>query len=84
MGSYKRVSLLLFFILGLVKINIHAQSALPMLYFNPSPRINALGMAGASLPTKDPFGFYYNPAQLGYFSQTNNLFFKNKFRGTGI
>jgi len=76
MCSYKKVSLLFLFVLGLVKLNIYAQSALPalpMLYINPSPRINALGMAGASLPTNDPFGFYYNPAQLGYFSQTNNL-----------
>lgn len=47
--------------------------AIQMLSLNPSPRLNGLGMTGTSLPNDDPFGFYYNPAQLGHFSQTNNL-----------
>ncbi len=41
------------------------------LYFNPSPKSNGLGMTGTSLPSDEPFAFYYNPAQLGYSSQSN-------------
>ncbi len=73
MGSYIKVSLLILFFFCLIPINVKAQAALEDITFNPSPRINALGMAGTALPTDDPYGFYYNPAQLGYFSQANNL-----------
>jgi hypothetical protein len=31
------------------------------------------GYVGVSVPMKDPLGFYYNPAQLGYFSRENNF-----------
>jgi len=78
MGSFYKVSLLVLFILSAAQLNMQAQTNrssvnFPSVYYSPSPRINALGMAGSSLPTDDPYGFYYNPAQLGYFSQTNNL-----------
>jgi|GEM_PF-531282 len=78
MGSFYKVSLLVLFILSAAQLNMQAQinrsdNFFPFVYYSPSPRINALGMAGSSLPTDDPYGFYYNPAQLGYFSQTNNI-----------
>jgi len=73
MGSNIKVSLLILILFSIAQLNIKAQAALNVLTINPSPRTNALGMAGSSLPTDDPYGFYYNPAQLGYFSQTNNL-----------
>jgi len=50
--------------------NLVAQGSL---YLNPSPLENGLGMTGTSLPNEDPAGFYYNPAELGYISQTNNI-----------
>jgi len=54
---------------------IYAQSdaAELSLYLNPSPKLNGMGITGSSLPNEDPAGFYYNPAQLGYISQTNNI-----------
>ncbi len=58
------------------KLLAQGEAAVPMLYLNPSPQLNGLGMVGTSIPTNDPFGFYYNPAQLGYTSQTNNLSFQ--------
>ncbi|MHB1686768.1 MAG: PorV/PorQ family protein [Ignavibacteriaceae bacterium] len=73
MPTYIKVSLLFLLVLSTAKLNAQYQSALPMLYLNPSPRLNGLGMVGTSLPNDDPFGFYYNPAQLGHYSQTNNL-----------
>ena len=55
------------------KVFAQGEAAIPMLYLNPSPKFNAMGMVGTSIPNNDPFGFYYNPAQLGNFSQNNNF-----------
>ncbi len=49
------------------------EAAVPFLQINPSPSLSAMGQTGTALPTEDPFGFVWNPAQLGYTSQTNNL-----------
>ena len=46
------------------KVFAQGEAAIPMLYLNPSPKFNAMGMVGTSIPNNDPFGFYYNPAQL--------------------
>ena len=51
------------------------EAAVPFLLLNPSPSLSAMGSTGTALPTEDPFGFLWNPAQLGYTSQTNNLSF---------
>ena len=51
------------------------EAAVPFLLLNPSPSLSAMGATGTALPTEDPFGFLWNPAQLGYTSQTNNLSF---------
>jgi hypothetical protein len=63
------------FLIIVFKSTVFAQgdAAISMLYLNPSPKLNGLGMAGTSLPNDDPAGFYYNPAQLGYISQTNDI-----------
>lgn len=50
-------------------------TALPFLNYPVSPSLNGMGAVGSSLPVDDPFGFLYNPAQLGYTSKTNNLSF---------
>jgi hypothetical protein len=70
-------SLIFVFFFCLLQINIFAQgeAAVPFLLLNPSPSLSAMGSTGAALPTDDPFGFLWNPAQLGYTSQTNNLSF---------
>ena len=51
------------------------EAAVPFLLINPSPSLSAMGSTGTALPTDDPFGFLWNPAQLGHTSQTNNLSF---------
>ena len=51
------------------------EAAVPFLLLNPSPSLSAMGSTGTALPTEDAFGFLWNPAQLGYTSQTNNLSF---------
>ena len=48
-------------------------AAVPFLLLNPSPSLSAMGQTGTALPTEDPFGFIWNPAQLGYTIQTNNI-----------
>lgn len=51
------------------------EAAVPFLLLQPSPSLSAMGATGTALPTDDPFGFLWNPAQLGHTSQTNNLSF---------
>ena len=46
------------------------EAAVPFLLLQPSPSLSAMGQTGTALPTEDPFGFIWNPAQLGYTSQT--------------
>lgn len=69
--------LTILFIFNLFSVSSFAQgeAAVPFLLLNPSPSLSAMGSTGAALPTEDPFGFLWNPAQLGYTSQTNNLSF---------
>lgn len=69
--------LTLFIILILFSETNFAQgeAAVPFLLLNPSPSLSVMGATGTALPTDDPFGFLWNPAQLGYTSQTNNLSF---------
>jgi hypothetical protein len=70
-------SLTVIILLNLFSLNSLAQgeAAVPFLLLNPSPSLSAMGATGTALPTEDPFGFLWNPAQLGYTSQTNNLSF---------
>jgi hypothetical protein len=51
------------------------EAAIGFLIVPVSPTQTAMGAAGTSLPTDDPYGFLLNPAQLGYTSQSNNLSF---------
>ena len=63
----------LFFCLFQIKSFAQGEAAVPFLQLNPSPSLSAMGATGTALPTDDPFGFLWNPAQLGYTSQSNNL-----------
>jgi hypothetical protein len=71
----KRIVGLLSIIILLFPVLINAQgyAAIPALGLNPDPQSFGLGMSGVSLPSNDPTGFYFNPAMLGYSSQTKNL-----------
>ncbi|MFZ1520267.1 MAG: hypothetical protein WAU11_15930 [Ignavibacteriaceae bacterium] len=58
------------------------EAAVPFLLLQPSPSLAAMGQTGTALPTEDPFGFLWNPAQLGYTSQNNNfslIFYPSKY-----
>jgi len=66
----KYCSLLLLLIL--VK-PIDGQTVMSTMYLQPSPLFIGAGNIGTASPMQDATGFYYNPAQLGYFSRENNL-----------
>jgi len=66
---------ILFFSLFSASNYAQGEAAVPFLVLNPSPSLSAMGATGTALPTEDPFGFLWNPAQLGYTSQTNNFSF---------
>ena len=71
------LTILLFFIVFICASNVFAQAgALLELKVCPSVKQNSLGMTGTSLPGEDPSAFYYNPAQLGYIGQNNNISFQ--------
>jgi len=81
--------LTVFALLNLFSVTSFAQgeAAVPFLLLNPSPSLSAMGATGTALPTEDPFGFLWNPAQLGYTSQTNNLsfiFYPSKVDWAGV
>ena len=72
----KIFSLVLFsFLLITNKTFSQGEAAVPFLLLQPSPSLSAMGQTGTALPTEDPFGFLWNPAQLGYTSQNNNFSF---------
>jgi len=72
-----KAKILLISLISFIFLNNKAYSqgeaAVPFLLIQPSPSLSAMGSTGTALPTEDPFGFIWNPAQLGYTSQTNNL-----------
>ena len=61
--------ILLFAIIIYFPLSVSGQE---ILLFNPSPSLNAVGSTGTAIPTEDPLGFIWNPAQLGFTSMTNN------------
>ena len=69
------ISFLFLLFLLIFSSNAFAQgeAALEFLYLNPSPQSAGLGWTGVSVPNDEAFGFYYNPAMLGYFGQKNNI-----------
>ncbi|MCW8817578.1 MAG: hypothetical protein OQJ93_09375, partial [Ignavibacteriaceae bacterium] len=75
MKTTSLLTALLLFSLFPSTIFAQGEAALPFLLVQPSPSLSAMGQTGTALPTEDPFGFIWNPAQLGYTSQTNNLSF---------
>lgn len=66
---------LFFLLLFTNKTFSQGEAAVPFLLLQPSPSLAAMGQTGTALPTEDPFGFLWNPAQLGYTSQNNNFSF---------
>ncbi|MCH9029857.1 MAG: hypothetical protein IH819_09650, partial [Bacteroidetes bacterium] len=71
--SYKRIVSLI--VLSTLLSSVTLAQAIPFLLLPLSPALNAMGATGTSIPTDDPYGFLFNPAQLGYTSQTTNLSF---------
>lgn len=49
------------------------EAAVPFLQIQPSPNLNGMAGAFTSLPSNDPFGHYFNPAQLGSFSKSSKI-----------
>ncbi len=68
----KRILSLIVFITILNSVTFaQGEAAIPFL----QPSLNAMGATGTSIPTNDPYGFLFNPAQLGLTSQATNLSF---------
>lgn len=72
--SYKRIVSV--FVLSTLFSSVtfaQGEAAVPFLVLPLSPSLNAMGATGTSIPTADPYGFLFNPAQLGHTSQTTNI-----------
>ena len=69
-NTYLIIMLLITF---LFSHTVHSQTALPWLLVQPSPELNGMAGAFTALPTDDPYGSYYNPAQIGNFSRNTNF-----------
>jgi len=73
---YKRIASVIVFSIILNSVTIaQGEAAVGFLLVPLSPSLNAMGATGTSIPTDDPYGFLFNPAQLGHTSQTTNLSF---------
>jgi hypothetical protein len=67
-------SLLIVGITSITIVQAQGEAAMPYLtLLTPSANLTAAGGAYTALPTNDPFGFLYNPAHLGQFSQFSNV-----------
>ena len=67
-------SLILFLTCVIQNISLsQGVTEIPLLNYPVSALLNGMGATGTSFPTDDPFGFLYNPAQLGHTSQEINL-----------
>ena len=75
MKTHKLILTAIQFLLATNFLFSQGEAALPFLVFPVSPAQNAMGATGTSLPIEDTYGFLFNPAQLGYTSQSNNLSF---------
>ena len=75
MKTHKLILTAVQFLLATNYLFSQGEAAIPFLVFPVSPAQNAMGATGTSLPTDDTYGFLFNPAQLGYTSQSNNLSF---------
>lgn len=80
----KKFCSLLMLLLFYTNVFGQGEAAVPFLILQQSTLFTGAGQIGAAIPMHDPTGFYYNPAQLGYFSRKNNLAFsfmpgKNKW-----
>jgi hypothetical protein len=65
--------IILFLLFSYTVIFPQIYPALPFLLNQQSPIFYGAGEIGTAVPMQDPVGFYYNPAQLGYYSQNNNV-----------
>ena len=73
-ATMKKYYLVIIFFFLLYKPSFsQGEAALPFLEIQQSPLLLGAGQIGVSIPMSDPLGFYYNPAQLGYFSRDNNF-----------
>lgn len=63
------------FLLLIIPTLLFSQSegAFPFSILQQSTMLMGAGQIGAALPMKEASGFYFNPAQLGYFSRENNI-----------
>ncbi|WP_456409153.1 hypothetical protein [Caldithrix abyssi] len=48
-------------------------TAVPFVTIHPAPHLNGMAGAFTALPTADPFGQFFNPAQLATFARQNNF-----------
>jgi hypothetical protein len=69
----KKYYALLLLLIIIKPIYSQGLAAAEFLGFQQSPLLIGAGQIGVAIPMKDASGFYYNPAQLGYFSHENNI-----------
>lgn len=74
----KIILLFLPFYLFVVSNQSRAQggTAVPFLLIQPAPKLNAMAGCYTALASDDPFGFFYNPAQMGVYSLSGNFSFQ--------
>ncbi len=68
--------------LSLSPLFAQGNAILPVMLISPAPGLNARAGAYTALATGDPYGVFFNPAQLGNFGRENNAAFQFYTRKT--
>ena len=72
-GKKARILTFVSIVIFLFPFRSSAQELPLLLEIPPSPSINGHGGAGTAFLSEDAFGFFYNPAHLGYIGNTINF-----------
>ncbi len=68
-----KIVLSIFVFLSYTNLFAQGEAAVPTLLLQQSISLYGAGQIGAAIPTNDPTGFYFNPANLGLASQNNHV-----------
>lgn len=69
----KKVFLAALVLFSFNRLFAQGEAAFPTLLLQQSISLYGAGQIGAAIPTNDPTGFYFNPANLGFAAQNNHV-----------
>lgn len=72
-SKMEKIVLAIFVFLSYTTLFAQDEAAVQTLLLQQSISLYGAGQIGAAIPTNDPIGFYFNPANLGFAAQNNHV-----------